>query len=613
MLLDSLHRLMRTPRRWAASAWAFLSGVGAAIVWPFERLFAATVGRAFHVVEHFERIEDLFVALWRLATWPFRLLGRLLVAVANLVLPASGREFLGRGIAGWFRFQHSLGQSTWRLVEWLNLDAAARGMAWVTQPLWRPVAAVGGFFYAWMMTRPYRQMVWGAPVLLLLVPLASIVLWGRTWGRESVAAHYREARQDASEAKDLAKLTLCERKLDQLGSETQTSRYRAAIVIENQGKLAEAYAEMRRLAPEEKLGHIAAHHWILVHLLSGQLDVPPGERLRIAGVHLAHLESLGKEGRSELDLLRGVYLAQTGVLEEAAELLEPLTGSSLLAAMQRMQINLQLNRLEEAQKDARALRLHLRGAEGKGAKLPSQEYEAWARAEQLLGERGEWGRVVRAWLAVDPQNEMARRGVATLDLAEFNEMLQAPYPSADALAQRLLEMSRLMDDMRPLEERVRPLYASRAQNPPVALMFQKILETPDAPLPLLACLGSAAALENDIPLARRLLGSVVEKDPKHAVAWNNYAWTLSQEPSPDYDKALDAVNHALESSPSEFRFRETRGQIYVALERWQEAVDDLEFALNGMPDMDAIHASLADAYEHLGKPDLAAIHRQQVQ
>jgi hypothetical protein len=609
MLIDALDRLMRTPRRWAASAWAILSDVGVAIVWPFERLFAATVGRAIHVVERFERIEDLFVALWRLATWPFSLL----VAVVNLVLPTGVREFLGSGIAGWLGFQHWLGQSTWRLVEWLNLDAAAQGMAWVTQPLWRPVAAVGGFLYAWMMTRPYRQMAWSVPVLLLLIPLACIVLWGRTWGRESVAAHYREAMQDASDASDLAMFTLCERKLVQLGSETQSSRFRAAIALESEGKLAEAYAEMRRLAPEEKLGFVDAHYWILVHLLMDQLDVPPGERLRVAGIHLAHLESLGKEGRSELDLLRGVYLAQTGVFEEAADLLAPLTGRDLIAANQRMQVNLQLNRLEEAQKDARALRLHLRGAEGNGAKLSSQEYEAWAQAEQLLGERNEWGRVVRAWLASDRENASARRDVAMLDLVEFNEMLQAPYPNADALAQRLLEMLSLIDDTRGLEERIRQLYSSRAQTPPFALMFQRILEAPDAPVPLAACLGSAAALENDIPLARRFLGSVVEKDPKHAVAWNNFAWTLSREPDPDYEKALASVNHALGLLPFEYPFRETRGQIYVALERWQEAVDDLEFALKGMPEMDAIHAGLASAYEHLGKPDLAALHRQQAQ
>jgi predicted Zn-dependent protease len=144
-------------------------------------------------------------------------------------------------------------------------------------------------------------------------------------------------------------------------------------------------------------------------------------------------------------------------------------------------------------------------------------------------------------------------------------------------------------------------------------MFERLVESSDTPLPIVAALGAAAAVENDVPRARLLLRRVVDEDPKHAVAWNNYAWALSREPETDLPKALEAANQALELVPDEFRFRETRGQILLALERWQEAVDDLEFALNGMPDMVAIHASLATAYEHLGQTELAAIHRQQVQ
>ena len=64
--------------------------------------------------------------------------------------------------------------------------------------------------------------------------------------------------------------------------------------------------------------------------------------------------------------------------------------------------------------------------------------------------------------------------------------------------------------------------------------------------------------------------------------------------------------------PEEFRFRETRGQILVALGRWRDAVDDLEFALNGMPDAAPVHMALATAYERLGESELARVHREQV-
>jgi Tfp pilus assembly protein PilF len=51
----------------------------------------------------------------------------------------------------------------------------------------------------------------------------------------------------------------------------------------------------------------------------------------------------------------------------------------------------------------------------------------------------------------------------------------------------------------------------------------------------------------------------------------------------------------------------------VKLQRWKEAVDDLEFAVNGIPDSPQVHSSLASAYEALGQSQLARAHRQYAQ
>ncbi|HJQ81926.1 MAG TPA: tetratricopeptide repeat protein [Lacipirellulaceae bacterium] len=85
---------------------------------------------------------------------------------------------------------------------------------------------------------------------------------------------------------------------------------------------------------------------------------------------------------------------------------------------------------------------------------------------------------------------------------------------------------------------------------------------------------------------------------------------MLQEPDGDIDDALEAVNEALEIRPDEFRFRETRGQVLVRLGRWQEAVQDLEYAANGMPESRDIHRSLAKAYDALGEKQLAQVHHE---
>ena len=117
----------------------------------------------------------------------------------------------------------------------------------------------------------------------------------------------------------------------------------------------------------------------------------------------------------------------------------------------------------------------------------------------------------------------------------------------------------------------------------------------------------------DYQAAREFFAIAVGRDEQNAVAWNNYGLVLGEGDEADLDAALVAVNHALELSPKEHRFRETRGQILLRLERWEEAVEDLEFALNGLPDLDAIHRSLAVAYTALGQDELARLHEMRVE
>src|SRR5262249_58618903 len=90
---------------------------------------------------------------------------------------------------------------------------------------------------------------------------------------------------------------------------------------------------------------------------------------------------------------------------------------------------------------------------------------------------------------------------------------------------------------------------------------------------------------------------------------NNLAWLLANDSRPDLPRALELVNVALKHSPKELNFRDTRGRILAKLGRWQEALEDLEAALPGSPNNPGLHRALADAYEHLGDPAMAAKHR----
>ncbi len=569
-------RLNRAVRRASARIGGTLAQRATAIVAPIEWAIAAAFRRLVRMIEVLEGVDDRLAGPMRLLLWPVRTL--------------------------------------WRLLEWFNLDAPIRGLVWLLQPVWRPVAAVAGFGYAWLTTRPYRRMAWGLPALMLLGPIVIAVAWGGAWGREGVAVQYRTAIQDARDAADYPRLLVLERKLSQLGVDSQRTDFHSALALEEQGRLDEAFERMQRLAPEASIGYPPAHEWLALKLLGGELNLPQQDRLLLAGAHLDHLEKLGAKG-PDMALLRGVWFEQSNRLEEAADVLAPHIGRRQMTALRRMGIDLRLNRLDEARRDARALRLHLQESQAeakrRGDALDAELYQAWAEAERLLGDRPGMARVARQWLRDDPANSTAQNIVAEVSALEFNEMLASMHPDADALAQRLIEMATVDEEPARLNDLVAAWFRERETTPVIGAMIDKLIAAEEAPLPLVAALGTAAASEGEIAIARQLLGRVVEGDPQHATAWNNLAWALAQEPGSDLPWALEAVNRAIDLSP-EVRFRETRGQILVALGRWQEAVDDLEAALHSMPNAAVIHASLAKAYAALGNDDLAEMHRQQV-
>ena len=93
------------------------------------------------------------------------------------------------------------------------------------------------------------------------------------------------------------------------------------------------------------------------------------------------------------------------------------------------------------------------------------------------------------------------------------------------------------------------------------------------------------------------------------VLLNNLAWVLLSAEPPQLDKALSMADAAVKALPQHPEIRETRGVILARLGRWTEALADLEIALAAFPDRAYIHDSLADAYQHLGDPDMAARHR----
>jgi tetratricopeptide (TPR) repeat protein len=126
-------------------------------------------------------------------------------------------------------------------------------------------------------------------------------------------------------------------------------------------------------------------------------------------------------------------------------------------------------------------------------------------------------------------------------------------------------------------------------------------------------LGTMAIHADDLQQAATHLEQAHRASPNAPAIANNLAWAYTVSDPPKLDRALEMANIALELEPRRAEFLDTRGQIFIKMGRYNEAVTDLEASLKSLKDTLHVHASLADAYENLGVPDLAAKHRRLAQ
>lgn len=606
--------MSRPPLRYRIADWFAARGRQLGDAWdrligPIENAFRRVGEGSLSALDSFEGIESLVVRLVRAVFWP-------LIALAGLIgrfLP-SGTTNGPFGFVG--RFAGRLGSAIYRLAERLNLDGALLLIAKLLTPFWWPIAALLGFGNAWLATRRPRELLLAAPAVAFMVPFAFVAVQGAMLGKRDIAERYKIAVREAAESGDYSKVDLYERKLAQLGIDTRRSDFRTAQVLADDGDFAAAYERMKRLAPAGSAGYAPAHVWIAQRLITGEIndqhDPQLGDKkeaLRLAEQHLDQLDTLGVSNDS-LVQMRAYIFALTGREKQAIDLLEPYSRDPGPAATMRLRLLAQTRSIESARSQARVV-LEMTADRRWREAATADGFEAWALAAELLGNDDQLESSLSAWMSKHPDDEKPRRLLATYRSREATELLATPTAAPAKTAEVLLDAVRLGAPKSWTGATFARLAEERSGSRYLRLVWNALMETPDAPEGVVLIMATSAAAEGDILAARNAFKRLVDQESQSAVVWNNYAWTLLQDPEPDAAGALAAVDRALELRPNDFRYRETRGQAFLALERWDDAISDLEYALNGLPEAPEVHRSLAIAYEATSKPQLAEIHRRQ--
>ncbi|MGL4511651.1 MAG: hypothetical protein ACRCT8_01060 [Lacipirellulaceae bacterium] len=582
-----------------------------AVVSPVERFFAALFRGVTRTGDAMEMLERFFVALLRWLTWPVRAVGRLL------------RSAVPRGVA------ESIDQSAENLRRVAGrvatadeagpFDAVARGVAWVTWPLWRPVAGLVAFANAYIRTRSWRTLVGGVPAIVVAAPLLAIAVQELRQSDDARADPYRKAVQEATAEQDYKRVDLFERKLAQLGVDSRATAFRVAERFEEDGDVAGAFERMQALAPRAEVGYAPAHWWIVDHALRRLVAIEDGARGPLMVDHLDRLKDLGIENMPTA-LVRALVLADAKEFGPAAKLLEPYAKTDFAAAAERMRLLMAAGDTEAARDQASFVASQVAVRRRTEAKVTEEEYTLWAVAAQLRGDDAVLEGVAVSWLNDFPESDAARRLLAGFRRRQFETLARSASASSTEVARLLSEATRLDSPPQWMASAVALLLRSDSPDRVGERAAEELANSDETPSALLETLGAQYALRGDYERASTSLRKVASRPDPTPAALNNHAYVLMELgksraaegeglPAEVYAEALDAVNRALEAEPRTYGFRETRGQLLALGGEWRKAIDDLEFALNGMPQSAPVHATLAQAYEALGEKDVAAAHR----
>ncbi|TWU20833.1 Tetratricopeptide repeat protein [Novipirellula artificiosorum] len=127
-------------------------------------------------------------------------------------------------------------------------------------------------------------------------------------------------------------------------------------------------------------------------------------------------------------------------------------------------------------------------------------------------------------------------------------------------------------------------------------------------------LGTAALMKDDSETAENHLKLAAETLPHRGAILNNLAVAMATRQGGDLEQALKISEFAVEytEDPSP-HYYETRGQILMKLERYTDAIPDLERALKVESLQRNAHKSLATCYDAIGQKEIAEQHRKAVE
>ena len=474
--------------------------------------------------------------------------------------------------------------------------------------LWAKWSAA--FALNWLVSRPYANVLSTIPAIALGIGFVTVILFSTTDHSKIRSTRYRSIFDESVKNRDYAVAAVVLKSLIDSSPQNLELQYQQALIESLRGNTDLAVKQMDALATSQN--HGLAAMWMIskeANLQELKKWTEP-QHARFRQLIEIGLKNLDGENLLSAKVLMFSYLAEIGAYSDAGRYLSEVVparpelalaaatlcraqhdaaGVAKYATTAERHFESELSRhptdINARINLARALMIRTRFEDA--AKLLNDGYRL-TKDSRLTGITGEALLVWSNYLGAGDENSKnlvkrlqilhAAIGVAPSDPAVGSSIAQLIIDCRD---NRSPEVNRLKE-------------AILAGTDPVSTHFIR---------------GTLALLDNKFEEAKSQLELALQREPNAPTILNNLAVAIAEMKGNELEKALSLVDVALTKVPNHAYFLETRGQILVKLKRWQEAIPNLEVALEAKELRPAIYPSLALAYEKIGATDLVQFYQ----
>jgi len=465
-------------------------------------------------------------------------------------------------------------------------------------------------------TQARRRATWsfvkGLPALVVAVGGLVCLLQSQLPQHESNIRHrYLRAAQDALDAEDWERVDLLSRKLVALRPNDEFATYLLARSAAAADDTDRAGRLMQQIAPPDEPGFAAAQWWIVQNLAAQGAKMTVAQAGQIRRHLKQYLSARPKDAEARMLL---------GQAELALGQLEPALQQMQTAAETNPAYSLAVARVAARFGRSPVSRTHAHQA---CRWLEQQVYEnpesvetrlQWVDALTMTGELSAAGDALASGLRLEDNSQLRSR-LVQLSVTTFDVIAAKTFRSERDFQQQLALIDRclpLAPGNLPLLQRLARLRFDPLDREQLASsLLQPYFDSGTAPALVHLVCGEELLRQGNEEAALAHIEQAHHKQPESAACLNNLAWMLAQRDHPDLDRALALIDRAIALAPHRAEYRETRGQILVRLQRFEEAISELRQGLAEPGSFTHTHAVLADAYDAVGQTQLASYHRQQ--